>query len=199
MRHRQPLQVDVPECAPRAHGRFARGFGRTLMWLGGWRIAGRFPPHPRLVIIAAPHSSGWDAFWGLAAKLALGLDMKFMAKAELFWWPLGPILLWLGGIPTNRTAPGGLVGDTARRLAEADALWLVIAPEGTRKRVERWKSGFWRIAQPASVPVACAYFHYPDRTIGIGATFELSADLDADLARIRAWYRPWVGKHRNVD
>ncbi len=198
MRHSRPLQVEMPACAPRAHGRLARGLGYSILRLGGWRIAGRFPDQRRLVIVAAPHSSGWDAVWGLAAKLALGLDIKFMAKDELFRGPLGSLLRWLGGIPTDRGAPGGMVGDMGRALAESDTLWLAIAPEGTRRRVERWKSGFWRIARPSETPVLCAYFHYPDRTIGLGEVFELSADMEADLARIRAWYRPWVGKRRDT-
>lgn len=199
MRHRQPLQVELPPCAPRAHGRFGRWFGRTVLRLGGWRISGRFPDHRRLVIVAAPHTSGWDAVWGLAAKLALGLDIRFMAKKELFWGPLGWLLCWLGGIPTDRAAPGGMVGEMSRTMRQVDLMWLALAPEGTRKRVERWKTGFWRIAHPAGVPVLCAYFHYPDRTIGIDRLFELSDDMEADIARIRAWYRPWVGKHRGAD
>ena len=199
MRHRHPLQVALPDRTPRTHGRAARWIGRTVLWLGGWRIAGAFPAYPRLMILAAPHSSGWDAVWGLAAKLGLGLDIKFMAKAELFVGPLGWLLTWLGGIPTNRSAPGGLVGEMTRTMAESETLWLVVAPEGTRKRVERWKSGFWRIARPSDVPVVCAYFHYPDRTIGVGEVFQLSDDMPTDIARIRAWYRPWVGKHRGTE
>lgn len=199
MRHRQPLQVHLPECTPRTHGPVARWIGRSVLRLGGWRMIGAFPAHRRLMILAAPHSSGWDAVWGLAAKLGLGLDIKFMAKAELFRGPLGWLLTWLGGIPTNRSAPGGLVGEMTRTMAESETLWLVVAPEGTRKRVERWKSGFWRIARPSDVPVVCAYFNYPDRTIGVGEVFELSEDMQADIARIRAWYRPWVGKHRGCE
>ena len=199
MSHRlSPVQVDLPPCAPRRHGRLARWFGRTLLRLGGWRVVGRFPDCKRLMIVVAPHSSAWDAFWGLAAKLAMGVDVRFMGKAELFRGPLGWLLGRLGGIATNRAAPGGIVGDMGRALAEADTLWLVIAPEGTRKPVQRWKTGFWRIARAAGVPVLCAYFHYPERTIGIGERFELGEDMEADIARIRDWYRPWKGRHRGV-
>lgn len=190
--------LELPPSAPRTGHAFGRWLGRTVLRLGGWKMAGEFPDLPKLMIIAAPHSSGWDAVWGLAAKLAMGLDVQFMAKAELFRGPLGWLLRRLGIFPVDRAAPGGIVAEVAAKYRESERLWLGVAPEGTRRRVERWKSGFWRIAREAGVPVVCAYFHYPEKTIGIGALFELSDDLDADMTRIRAWYRPWVGKHRGT-
>lgn len=190
--------IPVPPSAPRTGHAVGRWIGRTLLRLGGWKVAGEFPDRTKLVILAAPHSSGWDAVWGIATKLALGLDVKFMAKAELFRGPLGWLLRRFGGVPTDRGAPGGIVGEMATRFAQADRLWLAIAPEGTRRRVERWKTGFWRIAREADVPVLCAYFHYPEKTIGIGALIELTDDLQADMARIRDFYRPWIGKHRGT-
>lgn len=192
------ILIPLPPSAPRAGHGFGRWLGRTVLRLGGWKVVGEFPDQPKLMIIAAPHSSGWDAVWGLAAKLALGVEIQFMAKAELFRGPLGWLLRGLGIFPVDRAAPRGIVGEVAAKYRESERLWLGVAPEGTRRRVERWKSGFWRIAREAGVPVLCAYFHYPEKTIGIGAVFELSENLDADMARIRAWYRPWIGKHRGT-
>lgn len=192
------ILIPLPPSAPRAGHAFGRWLGRTVLRLGGWKVVGEFPDLPKLMIIAAPHSSGWDAVWGLAAKLALGVDVKFMAKAELFRGPLGWLLRRLGIFPVDRAAPGGIVGEVAAKYRQSERLWLGVAPEGTRRRVERWKSGFWRIAREAGVPVLCAYFHYPEKTIGVGALFELGDDLEADMARIRAWYRPWMGKHRGT-
>jgi len=188
----------LPPQAPTRGSTFGRWFGRSLLRLGGWRVVGEFPDLPRMVIIAAPHSSGWDAYWGLAAKLALGLDMVFMAKQEIFIGPLGWLLRWFGGVPVDRRAPGGAAGQIAARIRQSERMWFVLAPEGTRRHVERWKSGFWHIARRAEVPVFCAWFHYPERTIGLGPLVELSDDLEADLARIRALYAPHVGKHRGV-
>jgi 1-acyl-sn-glycerol-3-phosphate acyltransferase len=190
--------IALPPQAPRTDSRFGRWLGRTILRLGGWRMEGEFPDLPKLVILAAPHSSGWDAVWGLAAKLALGVDVRFMGKAELFTGPLGWLLRALGGIAIDRHAPRGVVGQMNREFEAVDRLWLAIAPEGTRRRVERWRSGFWHIARGAGVPVLCAYFHYPRKVVGIGALFELTDDLDADMARIREFYRPWVGKHRGT-
>ncbi len=151
-----------------------------------------------MVIIAAPHSSAWDAIWGLAAKLAMGLDIVFVAKREAFIGPVGWVLRWLGGMPVDRKAPGGVAAQIAARIRSSERMWFALAPEGTRRQVERWKSGFWHIARRADVPVFCAWFHYPDRTIGLGPLVELSDDMDADLARVRALYAPHVGKHRGV-
>jgi 1-acyl-sn-glycerol-3-phosphate acyltransferase len=189
----------LPPQAPRDGNAFTRWVGRSVLRLGGWTIAGHFPDVPRLVLIAAPHSSGWDAVWGLAAKLAMGVDITFMAKAELFRGPLGGLLRALGGLPIDRARAQGAVEQAAGRIRGSERMWFVLAPEGTRRRVQHWKSGFLRIARAAEVPVFAAWFHYPDRTIGLGELFELSDDPEADMARIRAYYRPFVGKHRGTD
>lgn len=190
-----PLPPNAPRVKPNA---FTRWLGRTILKLGGWRMVGAFPDIPRLVLIGAPHSSNWDGVWGFAAKLALGLDIKILGKRQLFWWPLGPILRRIGVIEVDRDAASGVVEQAAAMIRGSDKFWFGLAPEGTRKRVERWKTGFWKIARAANVPVLPAYFHYPDRIIGIGAPFRLGDDMAADMARIRAWYAPWQGKHRGA-
>lgn len=188
----------LPAQAPRAGGVLGRGFGRLLLRLGGWRVDGEFPDLPRLVIIAAPHSSAWDVIWGLAAKLALGVHIDFMVKQEAFVGPLGWLLRSLGAIAVDRGAAGGAARQAANRLREAERMWFVLAPEGTRKPVQQWKSGFWHIARNAETPVLCAAFHFPERRIIIGPTLTMSEDLDADMTRIRAWYRPFQGKNRGT-
>lgn len=188
----------LPPSAPRGGHAFGRWLGETVLRLGGWHMRGEWADRPKMVILAAPHSSAWDAIWGLAAKLALGVHVEFMAKHELFWWPLGALLRAMGGVPTDRSAPRGVVGGIVQRFASQPKLWLAIAPEGTRRRVEKWKSGFWHIAVGAGVPVTCVYFHYPDRAIGIGPAMEMTGDLAVDMARIREFYRPWQGKHRGT-
>jgi len=184
----------VPQVRP---NRFTRGFGRWVLKLGGWRMVGELPDVARLVLIGAPHSSNWDGIWGFAAKLALGLDIRILGKDTLFKVPgVGALLRRLGVIPVDRSNPKGVVEQAAALLRGADALWFGLAPEGTRKRVEAWKTGFWKIARAADVPVLPVYFHYPDRVIGIGPLWHMGDDLAADMARIRAWYAPWQGKNR---
>lgn len=194
--------VSLPPRAPKLGRPWLTALGRWVLRLGGWKVRGEWENVDKLLVIVAPHSSAWDGLWGLACKAAMGVDMKILAKAELFrgvtgWW-LGPILRWLGAIPVDRHSPQGLVGQTVEQFAQHSTFWLILAPEGTRKRVERWRSGFWHIAREAKVPVQCAWFHYPEKVIGIGECFHLSDDVEADMAKIRAYYRPYVGRNRDT-
>ena len=189
------LPPNVPRTPP---NHFIRWLARRLLQLGGWRRVGAFPDRPKAVLIGAPHSSNWDGIWGFAVKLAMGLDIRIIGKHQLFWWPLGPILRSFGVIAVDRTATQGLIEQLVERFEQQERFWLGIAPEGTRKRVAQWKPGFWKIAKAAGVPVVPAYFHYPEKIIGIGEPFLLGDDMDADIARIRAWYAPWKGKNHDV-
>ena len=171
---------------------------RTVLRLCGWSLAGEFPDVPKLVLIAAPHSSWWDGVWGLLIKVAIGADVHFMAKQELFRWPLGGLLRRLGGMPIDRAAARGVVEQMIDQFGQREKLWLGIAPEGTRKPVKRWKSGFWHIARAAGVPIFPVAFHYPDKTIQLGPLFDTSPDMDADIGRLRAFYAPFKGKHRDI-
>lgn len=191
-----PLPPSVPRVRP---NRFTRWIGRTILRLGGWHMVGAFPDLPKAVLIGVPHSSNWDGVWGLAAKAGLGLDIKLLGKHSLFRIPvLGWVLRRMGVIPVDRKAAHGVVEQAADMIRNADRMWFGLAPEGTRKVVEHWKTGFWKIAKSAGVPVVPAYFHYPDKIIGIGEPFHLTDDMEADMQRIRAWYRPWAGKHHGT-
>lgn len=191
-----PLPPSAPRVRPNA---FVRWIGRNLLRLGGWRMEGEFPDLPRLVLIGAPHSSNWDGVWGLGAKLALGLDVRILGKDSLFRVPLlGYVLQRMGVIPVDRTAAHGVVDQSVALIRGHDKFWYGLAPEGTRKRVERWKTGFWKIAKAADVPVLPTYFHYGRRVVGIGPPFALTDDMHADIARIQAWYRT-VSQGRNRD
>ncbi len=149
-------------------------------------------------MIVAPHSSAWDAIWGLAAKVAIGLGIVFIGKKEAFWGPLGWVLRRAGGLPVDRRAPGGIVEQVAGEMLRAERMWFVLAPEGTRRAVENWKPGFWKIARRAGVPVFTVGFDYPSRRIRLGQLVELSDDLDADMRRIRPLFAGYRGKHRDA-
>ncbi len=193
------IVLPLPSNAPRVDpNRFTRWLGRTILRLGGWRMEGAFPDIPKLVLIGAPHSSNWDGLWGMAAKLALGLDIRILGKHQLFWWPLSVLLRRLGIIAVNRDAAQGVTDQAAAMIREADRFWFGLAPEGTRKPVLRFKPGFWKIARAAGVPVLPAYFDYPRKIIGIGPLLEMGADMDAEIARVQRWYAPWHGRRRNV-
>ncbi len=190
-----PLPPSAPRVKPNA---FTRWIGRSVLRLGGWRVVGPLPDVSKLVLIVAPHSSNWDGIWGFAAKLALGFEAKVLGKAQLFWWPLGPLLRKLGVIPIDRSSPQGTVGQAVDMIRGSERIWYALTPEGTRKRVEKWKSGFWKIAHEAQVPILPAYFHYPEKRIGIGPLFTTSGDMAADIAALREWYRPWMGRNRGT-
>ncbi len=195
----RPVVPELPAQAPRSGGNaFSRAFGRAVLRLGRWRMVGNWPGVDKVVVIVAPHSSAWDAIWGIAAKVGMGLGLVFIGKKEAFWGPLGWLLRKFGGVPVDRSAPGGIVDQVATQIREAERLWFVLAPEGTRRKVDNWKSGFWKIARRADVPVFCVGFNYPDRTIRLGELVTLTDDMDADLKRIRALFASYQGKHRNA-
>src|SRR5690606_42082287 len=102
---------------------FARWVGRTVLRLGGWRMEGAFPDIPRLVLIGAPHSSNWDGIWGSAAKLALDLDIRVLGKHQRFWWPLGPVLRWLGVSAVIRHEARSVTGQAAPLTLGAAGYW----------------------------------------------------------------------------
>jgi 1-acyl-sn-glycerol-3-phosphate acyltransferase len=189
----------LPASAPRSNGNaFTRWLGRTVLRLGGWKMVGEWPDVPKMVLIVAPHTSAWDGLWGMAAKVACGVGLVFMGKQELFRGPLGWLLRKLGGVPVDRHAPAGIVDQVTAQLEAADRMWLALAPEGTRRAVERWKSGFWKISKRSGVPVYCAWFHYPEKVIGLGPGVELTDDMEADLVRIRALFKGRMGKNRGA-
>lgn len=192
--------LPLPANAPRMpRNRFAEWLGRTILRAGGWRMVGALPDIPKAVLIAAPHSSNWDGLWGFAAKLGMGVKLSILGKDSLLRIPvLGTLLRWQGVIPVDRSAPHGVVDQAAAAIRDSERMWYAIAPEGTRKWVERWKPGFWHIASRAGVPVIPAYFDYASKVIGVGPAFVTGADMRTDIARIQRWYQPWRGRNHDV-
>jgi 1-acyl-sn-glycerol-3-phosphate acyltransferase len=194
-----PTVLPLPPSAPRANTpKWLVKLATATLNAIGWKMVGEWPDLKKVVVIGAPHSSAWDGIIGLFSKVAMDLHIVFMGKQEAFFWPLGPLLKWLGGVPVNRKAPGSIAEQVAKQLIDAEKMWFVLAPEGTRKAVTHWKTGFWKIAKQANVPVLCMYFDYPTKTIGVGQVFELTEDMDADIAAIKLWYAPYRGLHRGV-
>jgi 1-acyl-sn-glycerol-3-phosphate acyltransferase len=153
------------------------------------------PNVPRCVAIVAPHTSNWDFVVGLAALLALGLRGRFLAKDTLFRPPLGTFLRWMGGLPVDRATPDGVVEQAVSSLRKGEPTILALAPEGTRKRVERWKTGFYRIAVGAGVPIWPVALDYRTRTVRLHAGFATSGDLEADLTRLQSIYEPAMARY----
>lgn len=173
-----------PAVPRRAYGPLAL-IGRLVLRTMRWRAEGSFPDSPRLVVAIAPHSSGWDFVIGAAFLFILGLRVSFIAKHTLFFWPLGPFLRWLGGIPVNRARPEDLADAMAAEFGSRGQLWLAITPEGTRTPGVRFKSGFYRIAKAAGVPVLPVYFNYRRRVTGFLPLVEAGEDVATGVEAVR--------------
>jgi 1-acyl-sn-glycerol-3-phosphate acyltransferase len=171
-----------------------RSFARWMLRAGGWTTVGGVPEVPKAVFIAAPHTSNWDGLWALVYKVAFDIDVKFFAKHSLFWFPLGNILRALGGIDLDRGKAGTAVDEAIRMFETEEQFYFGLAPEGTRKKTAGWKTGFYRIAMGAGVPVYLGLLDYGRRRIGIGRKMELTGDVDADMAVIREFYEGVDGR-----
>jgi 1-acyl-sn-glycerol-3-phosphate acyltransferase len=169
-------------------------FAQRIITIFGWKTVGEIPPIEKAVFVAAFHTSNWDGFWLLVYKFALNVDVSFLAKHTLFWWPLGPFLTKLGAIPIDRAHTHSTVQQLVDTFRSRDHLYLALAPEGTRKWQPYWKSGFYQIAKKAGVPIVLAYIDYRKKEMGIGITIEPS-DRDKDLLLMREFYRGVTPRH----
>jgi len=174
-----------------------RGFSVGFLRLTGWKVEGSLPANAsRCVVIAAPHTSNWDLPYTLMAAFALDLNIYWMGKHSIFQWPFRHLMMWLGGIPVNRTRSNNLVEESALALREAaTALQLVVPPEGTRSKTRYWKTGFYYIALGAEVPIVMAYMDYSLKRCGLGPLFKPTGDVERDMAEIKAFYAPIKGKN----
>jgi 1-acyl-sn-glycerol-3-phosphate acyltransferase len=166
----------------------------ALLRLLRWRTIVEIPRDPKVLVLVAPHTSYWDFPIFLGAALQHRVDAHWLGTHNLFRGPGGPLFRWLGGIPVDRTRRNGLVASVVEAFDSADRLTVGIAPEGTRFRRERWKTGFYRIAEGAGVPLWLTGIDYPSRTIWADRMITLSGEVEADLEQIAAFYRPIRGR-----
>lgn len=187
------LPILGPEL-PRAGGLISRAAGRWTLRILGWSVRGEIPNVRKLVIIVAPHTSNWDFVVGLAAKLALGLRVTFLGKDSLFRFPLGPFMRAWGGIPIDRSESHDVVKDIVDEFARRDQLVLALAPEGTRKRVQRWRTGFYYVAHRAGVPIVTVALNFGERAIQIGTPFRTTGDAADDVLRLQRRFQEVRGR-----
>lgn len=180
---------------PRTGSAFSRALGRWTLSAMGWNVDGEIPNLPKLVLIVAPHTSNWDFVVGVATKLALGLDVMWLGKDSLFRGPLGALMRRLGGRPVDRDASHDVVRDVSGEFARRERLVLALAPEGTRKRVERWRTGFYHIAHAARVPIVPVALNFGERAIQIGVPFTTTGNVDADITALQQRYTGVRGRN----
>jgi 1-acyl-sn-glycerol-3-phosphate acyltransferase len=179
--------------------RHARGWGwrllgQTYLRLAGWRVEGALPDEPKCVIIVAPHTSNWDFTLGVAVVFALELRASWLGKHTLFKPPFRSFLRWLGGIPVDRRASHGVVGNCVRAFEAAPALLLALSPEGTRKGVSQWKTGFYHIANQAGVPIVPVGLDYREHVVRFMPVFRPTGDLEADLTQLQGAFAGVEGR-----
>ncbi len=161
----------------------------------GWRLEGSVPDHPKFVLLGVPHTSNWDVPLLVLMTSSMGIKAFQIAKESLFRWPLVGLMRWLGMIPIDRSSHQDYVQQFAGIFEKHDRFVLAVSPEGTRKKTEYWKSGFYHIARGAGVPIALAFVDYPTKVVGIGPTLKPSGDLQRDMEILRAFYRDKRGRH----
>lgn len=167
-----------------------------ILWAGRWKVDGDWPQEDKVVLVAAPHTSNWDGVWMLLAAGYYRVKLRWMGKKSLVDHPLGGFIRWLGCVPVDRNAAGEFVDQMADAFDAADRLVLAVAPEGTRSGTLVWKSGFYRIALRANVPLLITVLDYGSRTISVRGLYQPTGDYEADLPAIREKYADAKGRHR---
>ena len=173
-----------------------RAISKWILDLLGWKITGRYPHElKKFIIIVIPHTSNWDFPLGVLVRSALRADAKFLAKNTLFRPPIGWFFRWLGGYPVERSKSHGYVESVVDIFNKEDAFVIAIAPEGTRGKVSRLKTGFYYIALGAKAPIVMIKLDYSRREVGIGEPFYPNGDLEADMRAINEFFKDARGKN----
>jgi 1-acyl-sn-glycerol-3-phosphate acyltransferase len=166
-----------------------------LLNLVGWNVHFKPLPGPHGIAVVYPHTSNWDFPVGLLAKWAVGVQFRWLAKDSLFRGPMGVIMRYWGGVAVDRSAPQGAIRRLADDMLASKWFWLAITPEGTRSYRPYWKSGFYRIALMAGVPLLLVSIDYRRKIVDVTRTMRLSGDEAADMAAIAAAYSEVVAKY----
>lgn len=177
-----------------------RGIATGMLTLLGWQAIGKPLQDQRFVLIGAPHTSNWDFPLMLMVVLKLELKLHWMGKHSLFMFPFGGLMRWLGGIPIDRRSTHGIVDQVAAQYQQNPQLVVLVPPEGTRKKVHAWKTGFYHIANNAGVPILMGYLDVSRKEAGLADFFYPTGDADADIKKIRAFYATKKGiRPENAD
>jgi 1-acyl-sn-glycerol-3-phosphate acyltransferase len=176
----------------------ARMIKGTVLWYfrrQKWTVVNSNPDLQKAVIIAAPHTSNWDFIFYLGGVTELALPQAFVGKKSLFRWPFGSALRDLGGIAVDRSRSTNFVESMIAEFAARDALMLTIAPEGTRGKVKKWKTGFYHIAMGANVPLVLGMMDYAKKQVGLAGAIWPTGDYAADMKKVLAFYKTTTPKH----
>lgn len=166
-----------------------------ILKLRGWNITKTSPEGiQKAVIVVGPHTSNWDFVIGKIAFMNFGIKSTFLIKKELFFFPLGPILKSMGGIPVNRKAANNFTEQAVSFFENNETMFMVFTPEGTRSYNPNWKKGFYYIALKAQVPIYIAYLDYEKKIGGFHSHFTPSGNSDEDIQKIKDILGQYKGK-----
>ncbi len=185
----------LPSIIPARGNVGTRTLARAAMRLFGWRFEGTLPALPKFVLIVAPHTSNWDFVIGIMVMFALGIRGTFLGKHTLFWWPLGIVMRWLGGLPVIRSSSQNQVEQTIHHLRSRARVVLALSPEGTRTKLPAWRTGFYYLAKGAGVPNVPVALDFLAKTIRILPPFTPTDDIAADLASLQANFTAEMAYH----
>ena len=176
----------------------ARAVRRLLLMLyrmRGWQAVGEVPEPRRFIIIAAPHTSNWDFVNYLGLTADLGIRPHFMGKLSLFRWPIGGFMRQMGGVPVDRRNASNIVQQMAEEFGRRDEFMLTVAPEGTRGKARKWRTGFYQIALAARVPLVCGLMDYGRKVGGLGPAIMPTGDYAEDMKKIMEFYKSVTPRH----
>ncbi|NAS30382.1 acyltransferase [Flavobacteriaceae bacterium R38] len=162
--------------------------------LMGWTLKGGFPDLKKYVIMVVPHTSWHDFYMGALLRKISGITINYVAKKELFKWPYGWYFRWMGGAPLDRTSGQNKVQTIASIFSKYEEFRLALAPEGTRKKVDEWKTGFYYIAKEAGVPIVMVAFDYGKKEMKIAKPFFPTNDIEADFKEMKKFFVGVIGK-----
>ena len=178
---------------------------KALQWLGaivlsffGWKVNGNISDEhsgKKLVVIVAPHTSNWDGILGVAAVAGLDAKITFIGKHTVFKYGLGAFLRYMGGIPVDRSNPGGIIQDAINQIKEIDGSLIAMSPEGTRSKVKEWKTGFLRIAKELNINIVPASLDFSKKEILLGNIFIPSGNNETDILDLKNYYSIFTPKH----
>jgi len=188
----------IPQSFRAYRPRFIKWLGRSLLSLLGWTVLGKIDEehaNKNLVVIVAPHTSNWDGILGVAAIAGLDARISFIGKDAAFKYGLGAFLRYMGGIPIDRSNPGGVINDAIEKIKRLNGTLLGMSPEGTRSKVEAWKTGFLRIAQGIDAKIIPASICFSKKEILLGKVFTPTGDNKKDIRDLQEYYKVFTAKH----
>jgi len=171
------------------------GVGKAFLFIMRWKVIGELPEERPIIAIIAPHTSNWDFVLFFAAALSLPINVRWIGKHTIFRWPFKTLFVWMGGTPVDRTLPTNIVDQAAAAVRANPDIVMGLSPEGTRSKVDHWKTGFYRIAVGGNAPIFLAGIDFPSRTVTILETFWPTGDVDKDITTLQDQASPFRGRY----